>query len=178
MTASQFPVAIRPKSLFQFCEVKSSLPATRMFAPGYSVSSSVENWPSMWFGTENIGFRARPSRFSSIAAATIVNVFPLCRARHIAGILSFIVVGGGRDEQGDRAAVGHGGEARAGPGQQCDGQTQRATPDPSSRVVLQAGGTAVRTGDFSGATASFVEFHISGSGAGHLRPIRRKVTAS
>jgi hypothetical protein len=47
----------------------------------------------MWFGTENIGFRASPSRFNSIAAATIVNVLPapttwassvlgVCRMRH------------------------------------------------------------------------------------------------
>ena len=72
MTASQLPVAMRLKSFFRFCDSKSSLPATRMFAPGYSMSNSVENWPSMWLGTANIGLRASPSRFNSIAAATIV----------------------------------------------------------------------------------------------------------
>ena len=34
MTASQLPVAMRLKSFFRFCDSKSSLPATRMFAPG------------------------------------------------------------------------------------------------------------------------------------------------
>ena len=43
-----------------------------MFAPGYSMSNSVENWPSMWLGTVNMGLRASPSRFNSIAEATIV----------------------------------------------------------------------------------------------------------
>ena len=41
------PVAMRLNNFLRFCDSKSSLPATRMFAPGYSVSSSVENWPSM-----------------------------------------------------------------------------------------------------------------------------------
>jgi len=34
------------------------------------MSSSDENWPSMWLGTVNIGLRASPSRFNSMPAAT------------------------------------------------------------------------------------------------------------
>jgi hypothetical protein len=43
MTASQLLVAMRLNNFLRFCDSKSSLPATRMFAPGYSVSNSVEN---------------------------------------------------------------------------------------------------------------------------------------
>ena len=41
MTASQLPVAIRLNNFFRFCDSKSSLPATRMFAPVRGVATGV-----------------------------------------------------------------------------------------------------------------------------------------
>ena len=47
ITASQLPVAIRLNNLARLLASKSSLPATRIFAVGYSMSSSEENCASM-----------------------------------------------------------------------------------------------------------------------------------
>ena len=63
MTASQFPVAMRLNTFLRWSASKSSLPATRMFAPGYNVRSSVENWPSMWLGTVKRGFARQSQAF-------------------------------------------------------------------------------------------------------------------
>lgn len=67
---------ILEQNFFRFDFSKSFFVVTNTLAAGYNCKNSAPNCSTIWFGTTNIGLLQSPSRFDSIAAATISNVFP------------------------------------------------------------------------------------------------------
>ena len=74
--ASQSPVAMRETNSRRRSPARSSLVAIRTAAQGYRRTNSAVYCSSMWFGTMWAGLAARPSRRSSMLAATITAVLP------------------------------------------------------------------------------------------------------
>ena len=62
---------MRLQNFFLFCFSKSFFVATKILALGYSCKNSAAHCSVMWFGTTISDLVQSPSRFISIAAATI-----------------------------------------------------------------------------------------------------------
>ena len=73
---SKLPVAMRAQNFFRFAFSKSVLRATRISALGYSSKASAAICSVRWLGTTISVLLQSPSRFFSMALATISNVFP------------------------------------------------------------------------------------------------------